>query len=191
MNWLFQMNKGELKTSYLKGGKYTFQVSVYQMGILLQFNKNWSISFIELQTCTGLSPEVLKGQLASLIKGKVLLMNGEDMNEDKYDLNMEFKSKKLRINFNQPIKSEQKQESDETHKTIEDDRKLLIQAAIVRIMKTRKKLNHVALMDEVISQLQSRFKPKVTDIKKCIDLLLDKEYIERSKEQKDMFHYVA
>jgi cullin 1 len=55
----------------------------------------------------------------------------------------------------------------------------LYQSAIVRIMKSRKKMKHVQLVQEVIHQVKSRFPPKIADIKKNIEALMEKDYIER------------
>lgn len=53
------------------------------------------------------------------------------------------------------------------------------QATIVRVMKSRRKLTYQQLALETICQLQTRFAPKDTDLKSCVDLLIDKEFLER------------
>jgi cullin 1 len=95
------------------------------MGLLLPFNNATSIAFDELLQITGLNEDSLVAQLALLCKAKVLVESSPD--SKKYDLNMDFKSKKVKINLNIAIKSETKAEVDETHKTIEKDRELVIQ----------------------------------------------------------------
>jgi cullin 1 len=74
-------------------------------------------------------------------------------------------SKKLRINLNVPSKSVKQKDIESVHRTIDKDRKMVIQAAIVRIMKARRTLKHSLLMQKVIQQLSSRFRPKIPVIK--------------------------
>lgn len=56
-------------------------------------------------------------------------------------------------------------------------------------MKSRKRMKNQLLIQETIAQIKSRFSPNVKDIKKCIDILLEKEYLERL--EGDEFGYLA
>ena len=97
-----------------------------------------------------------------------------------------------------------------TQTSVDEDRKLYLQATIVRIMKSRKNLNHNSLIQEVlinylnfwfffydfnffkvINQSKQRFNPSISLIKKCIEALIDKQYIERTAKTKDEYSYVA
>ncbi|KIY44800.1 Cullin-domain-containing protein [Fistulina hepatica ATCC 64428] len=186
LTWMWNYSKNELRTNYLNQ-KYMLMTSSYQMAVLLQYNTQDTLSLNELVTATSITKEILTQVLAVLVKARVLI-NEE---EDQYDLNPNFKSKKIRVNLNMPIKAEVKAESTEVLKIVDEDRKYVIQATIVRIMKARKTMKNQQLVQEVIAQLSQRFAPKVPDIKKAIDTLLEKDYMERVDGAKDTFAYLA
>ncbi|CAF4171324.1 unnamed protein product [Rotaria sordida] len=104
---------------------------------------------------------------------------------------IDIERKKININLNVPLKSVKEKDIEGVHRTIDDDRKMVIQAAIVRIMKARQNLKHALLMREVIEQLSSRFKPEIPMIEECIDRLIEKEYLERQSNEKDVLRYLA
>jgi cullin-4 len=61
----------------------------------------------------------------------------------------------------------------------------------VRIMKSRKTIGHSELVSEVIKATMSRGVLAVADIKRNIDRLIEKDYMERDEEGKNMYSYVA
>ena len=82
------------------------------------------------------------------------------------------------------------QEAEHINFSVEEDRKLFLQAAIVRIMKARKVIKHNQLMQEVLEQSKARFAPSVPMIKKCIEALIDKQYLERTNTN-DEYSYIV
>ena len=204
LTWLWQLCKGEVKANYIKGVKvpHTFMVSTYQMAILLLFNDADTVTYEDAQKATALSADWLDPSLGVFVKAKVLIPtpeNGKPEPGTSYALNYNFKSKKVKVNLNIAVKSEQKSKTPiRPSKKIESYSCRCVipfpflphqtpwaghanseQSAIVRIMKSRKRMKHVQLVQETISQIKSRFAPKIPDIKKSIDQLIEKEYLER------------
>jgi len=73
---------------------------------------------------------------------------------------------------------------------VQEDRSIAIEAAIVRIMKSRKKLDHTSLVQEVIQSLRM-FRPNPQAIKTKIETLIEKEYLERDADDKNLYKYLA
>ena len=80
-------------------------------------------------------------------------------------------------------------DSRKTNETVMQDRQHQIDAAIVRIMKTRKTLSHKLLMSELMTQL--RFPVTAVDLKKRVESLIEREYLERDKDSPSTYIYLA
>uniref|UniRef100_A0A1I8E8P4 CULLIN_2 domain-containing protein n=3 Tax=Wuchereria bancrofti TaxID=6293 RepID=A0A1I8E8P4_WUCBA len=174
-------------------------VSTYQMCVLLRFNNKSKITFEELATETQIPDKELKRSLLSLAMGKptqrILCRKGhgrEIENSDEFWVNDAFTSKLTRIKIQMVSgRAEAEPERKETRSRIDEDRKHEVEAAVVRVMKARKKLLHNVLVAEVTQQLKHRFMPNPQLIKKRIESLIERDYLARDKNDHRCYEYVA
>lgn len=79
----------------------------------------------------------------------------------------------------------------ETPKVVLEERQCLLDASIVRVMKSRRTITHNALVSEVTSQVQNRFSPTPKDIKKRIESLMSREYMKRNSDDNQSYDYLS
>ena len=82
-------------------------------------------------------------------------------------------------------------EKAEVSDKVDEDRRHMIEATIVKVMKTRRKIEHNALILEATKILQQKFSPDPSMIKKRIESLIDREYMERDNEDRRFYKYIA
>jgi hypothetical protein len=179
LTWYYQLSKVDIKIMYTKR-KYECNCTNSQLTVLLLFEDTPKWTTEEIIEKTQMERSELIGALKSLVDVKLLLVNSDETKS--YTLNYNFASKRMRFKLGNNLFAETKGENDITKKAIQDDRKFFLQAVIVRIMKTRQRLKHPDLIQEVVAMSQSRFIPQVSFTKQCIETLIEKEYIARCGE---------
>ena len=102
---------------------------------------------------------------------------------------MDFKSKLYKVKI--PLIAARESTTTTLPASVEEDRRHLIEASIVRVMKARKSLDHNNLIAEVAKQLNSRFRPTPQQIKKRIESLIERDYLERNRIDNKVYDYLA
>lgn len=192
---IWQHNLGHciLKSDF-NCGKKELQVSLIQTIILLLFNQNDKLTYADIKELINLDEIELRRTLISLSCGKarVLLKSTKGIeinNEDIFVFNKHFTDKLFRIRINQIQLKNTKEEEKEIEKSVLCDRQFQIDAAIVRIMKSYKQISHTNLISELFEKLGIPVKP--SDLKKRIELLIEREYMERDKDVPSNYKYIA
>ncbi|GAB2280287.1 hypothetical protein Dimus_014929 [Dionaea muscipula] len=198
LSWQTNMGTADVKATFGKGQKHELNVSTYQMCVIMLFNYADQLTYKEIEQATGILAVDLKRCLQSLacVKGKNILRKepmSKDIGEnDVIMLNDKFASKLYKVKIGTVVaQKESEPEKQETRQRVEEDRKPQIEAAIVRIMKSRKVLDHNNLITDVTKQLQSRFLPNPVEIKKRIESLIEREFLERDNADRKLYRYLA
>ncbi|PFH63236.1 hypothetical protein XA68_15870 [Ophiocordyceps unilateralis] len=188
LTWKHSLAHCSLKAAFPRGAKELL-VSASQAVVLIVFNtvpEDGFLTYEQLSTATGLQGGELERTLQSLACGKARVLckhpKGRDVRPtDTFSLNKAFTDAKYRVKINQIQLRETKEENKATHERISQDRRFETQAAIVRIMKSRKRMGHAELVAEVINLTKQRGSVEPASIKKEIESLIEKDYLEREE----------
>ncbi|CAD0107663.1 unnamed protein product [Aureobasidium uvarum] len=213
LSWQGGLGTADIKGTFKLPGKdggppktrvHELNVSTYMMIILSLFNDlpvDGVLTYEEIAAQTNIPQNELIRNLQSLaVAPKTRILVKEPMSKDvkptdRFSFNEKFSSKFIKVKVGVVTagnKVENDKERKDTEKKNNDSRGFVVEAAIVRIMKQRKELSHQQLINETITQLVQQFKPDVTMIKKKIESLIEREYLERIEDAKlPSYRYLA
>lgn len=192
LTWQTSMGDCDIKARFPKSSKvHEISCSTYAALILMLFNdlpNGSALSVEDIQGRTNIPMSALTRNLQSLaVAPKTRLLVKKPMSRevnpgDKFSYNEDYAPRAIKFKVG-VVSSGNKVEGDkerkETEKRNNDSRAFVIEAAIVRIMKSRKTLAHAQLLSEAVGVLNSQFKPDVNMIKKRIESLIERDYLER------------
>ncbi|GMP56810.1 hypothetical protein CsSME_00021144 [Camellia sinensis var. sinensis] len=191
LTWIYSLGTSNINGKF-EPKTMELVVTTYQASALLLFNASDRLSYQEIMTQLNLTDDDVVRLLHSLSCAKYKILTKEPNTKtisptDHFEFNAKFTDKMRRIKIPLPPVDEKK-------KVIEDvdkDRRYAIDASIVRIMKSRKVLGHQQLVMECVEQLGRMFKPDFKAIKKRIEDLITRDYLERDKDNPNLFRYLA
>ena len=109
--------------------------------------------------------------------------------KDQFQIFEQFESNQRRIRINNIMMKESKEEREKTVEGVARDRLYLIDAVLVRILKARKTILHQNLIQQVLEQV--KVPATAADVKRRIESLIEREYMERDPKDRNRYVYLA
>ncbi len=192
LEWIYTFGNTTIQVAYPNQKSYSFVLNILQYVVFQLFiGHSNELSFSQIVTMTKMNESYAKKVLHSLSCNKLkLLVKTPESNtiqsDDVFRFHREFTSPKRLNVIPCPVFEEI-----QTSKHVEEDRSHMIDAVIVRIMKSRRKLTHNELVHAVLSDSTLLFLPKISDMKKRIESLIERDYLERDEDNLNVYQYVA
>jgi len=198
LEWQNWLATAELVASFDSGRKL-LDLAAVQACVLITFNEELKQSFADIQRRSGITDsDALKRVLHSLVVDSkqcppLLLKKPISHVVSDTDLFLvnkkKFSHKLFRVKVNPVQSARTTQERKSTAARVLLDRQYSLDAHIVRIMKARKTMQHSQLTAEILEQI--KFPTEIKDIKKRIETLIEREYMERDAKDSKIYHYMA
>lgn len=188
LQWSYMHGSCLVNAQFSEDKQYDLRLTTYQTSILMLFNDYDSLTAEEIKVLLKTEDGVVKNMLGSLTfkKYKILVKTGEPKEiskDDSFSVNLNFKSKLKQLTIPAPMIKETFNKE-----KVDIDRSHAIEAAIVKIMKSRKKMTYMHLSQEVMIVLQM-FKPTSNIVKSKIEELIERDYLERDPNDMNILRY--
>ena len=194
--WQNALGHCVLRRAFPRCGAKELVVSTFQAAVLMLFNDDGvdRLTFAEIRDALGMEEKELRRTLQSLACGKVRVLSKEPRgrvvgDEDAFEVNdAHFDEKLFRVKVNAIQQRETKEENEKTNERVFQDRQHQIDAAIVRVMKTRKSLAHQLLVGRFSKPAQV---PRQTSRSQRESRASSSASTERDRANPQVYNYLA
>jgi len=193
--WHHDLATCVLRAQYPRGRK-ELHLSMPQASTLMLFNERDRLTLNEVVAAVGLSRANMTQVMKSLCNPKMKLLRvtkktseGGSDSEAVFVYNAAFSAKLFRLKVGMVPTKEGKMQQRATNERVARERQYQIDAVVVRTMKTRKTLKYNMLVAECARHLKFPLDPRA--LKKRVESLIDRDYIERDSEDPTVYNYVS
>lgn len=161
-------------------------MNTIQASVCLLFNQTEQLTIDQIITELGISKLEAVRAVTGLSHQKSNVLKYKD---NLVTLNSNFRNERNKINIPNPKISSMRKEVDQN---INSSRGYVLDSIIVRIMKSEKQITHKDLMTKIIEHFSKDiFQPEISLIKARIESLLEREFISRDHDFRDLYHYIS
>jgi len=212
LKWIHEYSYAFIDMKSNNGKVYNIIASNYQMSFLYLFNKNKNqqISFKEILTKLNVNvmenknyEQTLTSHFLPLFNNKLFLIINKEKDEinqmeenDIIYLNLSFNQEDTKIKLLNSIiekkeitVAEEKKEDEVSHFVLED-RKHLLDAIIIKILKRDKIVEFEKLKSLLIEDVKKFFVPEIKFIKTRLENLMDRNFVKRSDDDPNCYEFI-
>ncbi|CAI4039270.1 hypothetical protein SMKI_07G2500 [Saccharomyces mikatae IFO 1815] len=197
LKWAHHLSVIEIGCQF-NTGYYEISFSVYAGAIFLLFEDYEELTLKEIYELTHIPEEYVKSLVISMstVPRCKILKKSSNSGSTKFSVNYFFSSSNRKVKvpvIAGPVLSH-KSENLANHNlvdTYENEIIMVLSATIVRVMKTEGRLSHQRLLEIVTKQTLPLFDVTPSIFKRGIQLLLEKEYIQRDADDTSYYHYLS
>ena len=193
----FDMGSADITFKGKAGALFEMNAPTLVVAVLAHFAEPGARhSMRQLLELTGLGARSLEETLLSITLAKHRVLKKEPKSgrcapDDVFFVNPSFHAPARKFRIGTVSLSERPTERAETARATMLERTHMLEAALVRIMKSRKRIPLQGLIAEAIADVKKLFAPTPVMVKEVVEGLIERDYLERDDDQPSILVYVA